>query len=310
MRIFITGATGFIGRSLVDELISRGHSEITALTRKTSDTEFLRNRDIKIVYGDVTDKTCLKLVEGDYDVLFHCAGLVTNRDKRMLHEVNVAGTENICRWAAERNMKKVIYVSSVSVNSGNPVDMLTEDHPYSATNPYGVSKLEAEKMAVKFRDAGLPMVIVRPCIVYGEGEPHWMPFLSRLMRLRLCVIPACGDRLLHMVSVRNLAVCLVRCFEDNRALGGVFNIADNNVLTIREVLKVISKSLHVPMPVTFPRFLKNVASRLPVIGKRIRFFDKDRVYSIRKLKETIDFSPPHDVIVELMFAALSLRAHK
>jgi hypothetical protein len=64
------------------------------------------------------------------------------------------------------------------------------------------------------------------------------------------------------------------------------------------------------MPVEFPRFLKNAVSYLPVIGKRIRFFDKDRVYSIRKLKETIDFSPPHDVMIELMFAALAFRARK
>jgi nucleoside-diphosphate-sugar epimerase len=217
----------------------------------------------------------------------------------MLKRINVLGTKNICRFALTRGVKKFIYVSSIAVNSGNIETPLTEDLPYKPTNRYGVSKMEAEKNAIQFRGQGLPMVILRPCMVYGEREPHLIPLLINLMRSRLIFIPYFADAYLHLVSVRNVAACFVRCMEDDRALGHVFNVADKEIFTLHELFEIISESLGIKEPPTLPKFLTNVLMLMPIIGKRIKFLSKDRLYDIIRLKDCIDFAPPYSAKSEL-----------
>ncbi|MBN2830890.1 MAG: NAD-dependent epimerase/dehydratase family protein [Candidatus Omnitrophica bacterium] len=298
-RILITGATGFIGRSLVKELCAKGYTDITAMVRRTSNAGFLKENDINTLLGDISDQNSLSIIKGKYDVLFHCAGFISDSNEKRLEDVNIRGTENVCNWAFEHKIKKFIYLSSIAVNSGNPEAPLREDMPYKATNKYGISKLEAEKVAVGFRDRGLPMVIVRPCMVYGEGEPHMLPLLARLIKLRLLILPNQGKPKLHLVSVRNVAACLVHCMEDVRALGGTFHIADNEVLTVGEIFNIFAKSLGVSKPLHLSYSATKFFTLIPFIGKRIKFLCKDRVYSIERLKTGLDFIPPYPVYSEL-----------
>ncbi len=310
MKIFVTGGTGFIGRFLVEELLRRGHSGITCLARATSDTSLLKDLGVKIAIGDITDIPSLDEAGDGYDAVFHCAASVSNHGGESLRRVNVSGTENIFRWAAANKTKKMIYVSSVAVNSANTESPLTEEMPYGATSSYGASKLEAEKIAVRFRDAGLPTVIVRPAIVYGPGEPHWMPLLARFMRSRFCFLPVCGSSLLHMASVRNVADCLSCCFEDESALGKIFNIADSRALTISQLLEIMSGCLGVPMPALLPRSFAEKALKVPIANKYLGRLLKDRVYSIKKLKEEIGFEPARQAQEEFALAGSFLRANK
>jgi len=279
-RIFVTGATGFIGRGLLSELFAQGYKNITVLARPTSNLGLLKNKDIRIILGDVIDKVSLDKIKEGYDIVFHCAGFVNDGNEKVLGNVNVRGTENVCRWALEHKVLKLIYLSSVAVNSGNTQVPLAEDMPYRATNRYGFSKLEAEKIALSFKNAGLPMVILRPCMVYGQGEPHMMAFLMRLIKFRLLLLPNRGKTKLHLVSVKNVSACLVSCMEDERALGKIFNIADNEIYTVSEIFNIFSKGLGYPNPILLPYFITKILAIIPFIGKRIKFLCKDRVYSI------------------------------
>ena len=167
--------------------------------------------------------------------------------------------------------------------------------------------MEAEKIALRFREMGLPMVIMRPCMVYGEGEPHMMPLLVRLIKSRLLFLPNRGKTKLHLVSVRNVASCLVYCMEDDRALGETFNIADSEVFTVGEIFAIFSKSLSCPKPFLLSFPLTKFFTLMPFIGKRIKFLCKDRVYSIKRLKSRLNFIPPYQAHSEL---ACSVKAFK
>lgn len=304
-KILITGATGFLGKFLADELIAGGYTDITALARHTSDISSLRGRNIKVVYADISDKTSLDAIRGNWDVVFHCAGFVGG-DEKKLQLANVLGTENICRFALERGVKKFIYTSSVSVNSGNAEIPLKEDLPYKPTNKYGVSKMEAEKIAVEFREKGLAMVILRPCMVYGEGEPHLMPLLVKLARFRLLFIPHfAADVRLHLVSARNVAACFVRCMEDPRGPGHIFNIADEEILTVRQLFEIVSGALGIGRTFILPRPLAKIMMLMPIIGKRLGFLSKERVYGIERLKTVLGFTPPYRAEPELSRAVKS-----
>lgn len=301
-RIFVTGATGFIGRGLLAELFAKGYRNITVLARPTSNLGLLKNKDIRIIFGDVTDKISLDKIKESYDIVFHCAGFVNDGNEKVLGNVNIRGTENVCRWALKQKVWKLIYLSSVAVNSGNTQVPLTEDMPYKATNRYGFSKLEAEKIALRFKNAGLPMVIVRPCMVYGQGEPHMMALLLRLIKLRLLLLPNRGKTKLHLVSVRNVCACLVSCMEDERALGKTFNIADNEIYTISEIFNIFSKGLGSPNPILLPYFITKILAITPFIGKRIKFLCKDRIYSIERLRSELNFIPPYRADLELAWS--------
>lgn len=305
-NILVSGATGFIGKFLIDELIEKGYKNITALVRLTSDTALLESKGVKLIYADISDENSLNAISEKYDIIFHCAGFVNNNVK-MLQAVNTRGTRNLCQLAYSKGTSKFIYVSSVAVNSGNTQIPLNEDLPYSATNTYGVSKIEAEKTAIEFSKRGLPMAIIRPCMVYGEGEPHVMPFLAKLLRLRLLFLPSLPNARWHLVSVRNVAACLVCCMEDDRALGRIFNIADREVLTVREVFETIAKGFGISSLPVLPYFLTKILMFLPYTGKRIKFLCKDRVYSIDRLRNILNFVPPYPAISELLNTGQSLR---
>jgi len=147
------------------------------------------------------------------------------------------------------------------------------------------------------------MVIVRPCMVYGKGEPHMMKLLTRIIKSRLLFLPDCGKARWHLASVRNVSACLIHCLEDDRALGGTFNIADKEVLTVREVMGILSKHLGAPQPLLLPHSLTKILSLMPFIGKRIKFLCRDHVYSIEHLENLLGFTPPYRAEDELADAA-------
>ena len=286
MKILVTGATGFIGRFLVDELLSLGHS-VYALARPTSDCGFLEQKGVEVIIADLADeKSLLPLEQYQFDAIYHCAGLVEDKDLQRLYKANVAGTDNICRYALQHGVKRLVYLSSVATVSGNDMVPLTEDLPYSATNLYGLSKLEAESLVLEYRRHGLPAVILRPAMVYGEGEPHALDTIMRLLGYRLLPLADGGRYKMHMAYVRNVSAALVMALAEDRFLEGTFFIADDEALTQREVFSILSRSIGAREPAMLPAWLTPVLARVPLLGRNVSSMLKDRVYDISRLKST------------------------
>jgi len=302
-RIFITGATGFIGAAVINELAERGYHDITALVREHADTRFLKSKGACLVIADITDPSSLDRVLGSFDYVFHCAGLIDNDDTAGLEQINVCGTENVARWAFNRSIRKFLYTSSVAVNEGNDSEILTEGLAYHALCPYGISKIEAEKNVVKYMRQGFPAVIVRPCMVYGQGDPYCMPFLIRYIHQPWACMPFWGRRRWHLVSVRNVAACLVSCMEDNRALGQIFNIADSDILTVREIMRILCEVFLLQSPFSVPGWFADLVKRIPVLKDTMQLPANNHTYSIERIKDFLGFVPPYRSQGELKLAA-------
>jgi nucleoside-diphosphate-sugar epimerase len=283
-KVLVTGGTGFIGRALISELAKSGY-EIFALVRKTSKIEPLKAFGVNFIYADITDKDSLdKVLDYKIDVIFHCAALVEGRSLKKLRKANVTGTENICRLALNLGVERVVYLSSVAVVSGNTNIPLSEDLPYSATNSYGISKIEAEKKVLEFRNQGLRVAILRPCMVYGEGEPHMLDRLLFLLKNRMLPVVDGGRNKLHLVYVGNVVSALMLALEKEELLSGAYFVADREVLTINELFSILSKTAGGLPPYNIPSWLKPFIFRIPYAGKKFRFFFRDRVYDISKIK--------------------------
>lgn len=295
MNILITGATGFIGRYLVERLTKSQTHSLFCLIHKRRNQNILKCYGPEFIYGDIAAGESLrKILDYKIDVIFHCAGCFYNKGNNLLHKVNVIGTENICKLAMKLKVKRLVHLSSVAVVSGNSQIPLKEDLPFRASSIYGKSKIEAEKVVLKYRDKGLRAVILRPCMVYGKGASHITGKILAGLKYRVLPLIDKGKRKLHMVFVKNLVEAMVFSLSKDEFLKGSFFVADKDVLTVRELFIVFSKALNVKPPLSIPGFLNNFLLRFSFIGKKFSLFSKDRVYSIKRI-ELLGFCPPYSL---------------
>ena len=305
MKIFVTGATGFIGRNLAERLVEQKH-EVICGGRHLNKLDPLKER-VKPVYLDIEDKeAALNLLKKEKpDVVYHSAALVESSNPDKLRRANLDGTKNILDACLAAGVKKVVYVSTIAVVSGNPDVPLTEDLPYKATNPYGESKLEAEKIALDYRKKGLKIAILRPCMVYGEGEPHGLSHLIDGIKRRIIPIFGKGSSKLHLVSVENVVDVMVLCLSKEEAYEGTYFVADKEVLSMKEVLEYIAKILGVTPPIVIPGGIVRFLAGLPFIKKKVSFLLKDRYYSIERLENKLGYTPRISVYDGLKRAVLA-----
>ncbi len=285
MNILLTGATGFIGRNILKSLLDIPDNKITVFIRPKSRGKLSEIKsDYRIYLGDILNKNELLGAVKGQDVLIHCAGYV-GKNKTRLKQLNVDATEIIAQCAREIGVKRLIYMSSVSVISANS-GILKDDMPLNASNIYGLSKLEAEQIIWQYIADGGRAVILRPAMVYGKGEPHMLPKLVRLLKWRLFPLIGTAQNRWHLCAIENLVEAVKIALQNNEMLSNAYIVADEDVLTTREVIALLCKATGAKQPITIPKSLADVLANVPVASKYIRFFSKDRVYDISKLRET------------------------
>jgi len=210
MKTFVTGATGFIGASIVRELLKEGR-EVRALVRAGSDTANLNGLDVELWRGDLRDQPGLVQGLKGCDILYHAAAdyRLWTRDPEEMYRINVEGTAGILGAALENGVSKVVYTSSVGT-LGNPGDGTpgSEATPVTLADMVGhykKSKFQAERTAERFVEQGLPLVIVNPSTPVGPLDIKPTPtgkiivdFLNRRM-------PAYLDTGLNIIAVEDCA---------------------------------------------------------------------------------------------------------
>ena len=305
MKILVTGATGFIGRSFSQRLMDNGHQVICA-GRSLRKIEVFKDR-AKLIHLDIQDAAEVGriLKQERPELLYHCAALVENGDLAKLRRVNVDGTRNVLDACLQAGVKKAVYLSSVAAVSANEQVPLTDDMPRRSHFPYGFSKVEAEEVAEEFRKRGLKIAILRPCMVYGEDEPHLLSLLVRLIRWRLLPVLGPGDKKIHLVSLHNVVDVMMLCVDNDKAYDGTFLIADEEALTIDEFFNIIADATGAKRPFHLPERSIPLLTSIPFIGPKVRFFLKDRIYSIDRIKTILGYHPRIKVCDGLPEAALS-----
>jgi nucleoside-diphosphate-sugar epimerase len=284
MKVLVTGATGFIGGNIVEDLVKEGH-EVFALVRKTSLMDHLASLGVKFVFGDITDKDSLYAITGKFGAIFHCAAYVDDKNWKKLESVNIRGTEGVCKLALRLSVERLIYLSSVAVVSGHFQVPLTEDLSYSATNLYGKSKIEAERIVWDFRRKGLPAAILRPPMVYGENEPHLLKSILFLIKHRLFPIVGGGKNKLHLSYVKNVSQAAIMALHNEDFLKGAYFVADKEILTTGEIYSLMAQAISAPKPLILSPGFSAFLSKTPWLGRKIDLFLKDRVYDISRIEQ-------------------------
>lgn len=194
MRVFITGATGFIGGHLVRLLCDAGH-QVVALVRSPDKAGALRQLGVELAPGDVTDRASLVAPMRGADALFHVAAWyeVGARDPSAAARINVDGTRNVLEVMKELGVPRGVYTSTIAVNSDTHGRVVDEGYRYAGPHlsEYDRTKWAAHyEVALPMIEAGLPLTIVQPGVVYGPGDHSSIrALLCDYLRGRLPVVP-------------------------------------------------------------------------------------------------------------------------
>lgn len=227
-RALITGASGFIGHHLAMTLRDRG-DDVVALVRPSSDTSRLAALGVELVVGDVTNAASLRHCLRGIDVVYHLAGLTKALHRRQLYAVNEVGTRNVAAECAARSAPPcLIHVSSLA--AAGPALYGVPSQETDAAQPvsnYGRSKRAGELALYPFAKQ-LPVTIVRPPIVFGEGDPATLAMFRAIKYSWIHTVPGILPKRFSLIHARDLAELLVSAAERGERLPRDENDARNN----------------------------------------------------------------------------------
>ena len=250
-RVFVTGATGFIGCRFA-EVASQRKIPVVALVRNWSRAARLARLPSRMVQGDVLDLESLRANMKGCDVVFHCA--VDNRVGGEPHRRSSAlGAANVMQAALETGVKQVVHLSSIAVYSYRPAaDARTEDAPYAyCGDAYCDGKIDAEKSVLRYcREYGIGVTVLRPTIVYGPFG-SWTEDTVKAIRQRKMALIEGGAGVCNALYVDNLVEAMLLAAEEPRARGEVFHISDRSPVTWKEFINGHARALggsYLPLP--------------------------------------------------------------
>ncbi len=238
MRVLLTGGTGFVGKSILDELIRQGHA-VRLLVRHPDAVQ--RNvAGVEAVLGDILAPNSLPEAANGVDAVIHLVGIISECGRSTFQQVHVEGTRNVVKAARTAGVHRFVQMSALGTRP-------------QAVSRYHKSKFAAEELV---RNSGLDYTIFRPSLIYGP-EDHfvnlfakisgWSPFLP---------VMGTGTSRMAPVAVESVAKAFVGALSEPRSVGKAYDLCASEILTfediLRTILAVLGRSrllLHIPLPV-------------------------------------------------------------
>ena len=283
-KICITGASGFVGKNLV-EILKKNSYEVVSLSREQLQFPFEKS-------------SC--------DVFIHCAARAHVMDKydpepwKKYYSSNVELSLRLAQKCVNAGVKRFIFISSIKVNG----ESTFYDEPFThlqICNPkdlYGKSKFKAEEKLIALgKKTGLEIVIIRPPLVYGGGVKANFASLFKLVGKRIPLpLRAINNNKRSLVSVYNLIDLIKVCIEHPKASNQVFLVSDDNDISTSDMVALMAKvqgvsNYSLPFPVWCFKLLGRLLNKQEVIDRLVSSLQVD----ITHTKKTLNWKPPHSV---------------
>jgi len=286
MKILITGASGFVGQRLTKHLELKGHSVIACNRELVPNIE---NFDWKLLLQGV-------------EAVVHLAARVhmmneNSKDPLSTYrKTNVEATRRLAETCVAAGVKRFIFLSSIKVNGEKTTDQpFTENDAAAPEDPYGISKMEAEKVLVEIADrTDLEVVILRPPLVYGPGvKANFLSLMSAIQKSRPLPVGSIRNNKRSLVFVENLVSAIEKVLVTPGLKKEIYLVADDVALSTFELCSILKKSFRsksalLPIPLLFLKLTGMVLNKQNLIDK----LTGSLVVDNSKIKKALRWSPP------------------
>lgn len=231
-KVLVTGATGFIGRYLIDYLLNENLSVYALTRRKGCDLD----GKVKIIEGDITGRFDMP---DEITTIYNCAGVIFRKDE--MEKVNVVGTGKIVETAVDHDCR-LIHLSSAGVVGRTIKNYIDENTECNPQNLYERTKFEAEKIVMKGISAGLKAQILRPTIVFGTGrDTANESFLQLIVAMKSSRYRNIGDGngIYNIIYVNEVVRAMRTLDSDDISNGGIYFI--NTPITFKEMYRIVQE---------------------------------------------------------------------
>lgn len=309
-RMFITGATGFVGSHLAEAFRKQGHP-VATLARPGSDTAFLERLGVTVHRGDLADPAAVARALQDAEAIVHCAAKVGDWGPvEEYRAVNVDGLRTLLDACRGLPIHRFVHLSTLGVYAARHHYGTDESEPppEQHLDGYTQTKAEGERLALQYhRDFQLPVVVLRPGFVYGPRDRTVLPRLVESLRRRL--VRYLGNRrgAMNTIYVGNLIDAVGLAIDVPQAVGRVYNLTDGEFISKQRFIESIVQSLELPSPrpVSVPLWLakalawamerkarKQQAPEPPRLTQaRVKFLGLNLDFSIERAKQELGYRP-------------------
>lgn len=312
--VLVTGAPGFLGRRLVEELACKGYN-VRALARKLSNIEPLSSLNLEIFFGDVGSEDSLRAAFEGIEYVIHAAA-DTGGSEEEGKLSTIRGTRNILALCEQFRVKKLVYISSCSVygvgdysdgqivSEESSLERFPEKRGY-----YSHAKLEAEQLVTSAMERNaFPIVCLRPGTIYGPGGDIYTPMMGFSIGNKFFAVIGDGRFVLPLVYLDNLVDSIVAAMNNHESTNKIYNVVDPVKVTKKDYISGLVKKLYpdscaiyipftvIKMMVFFQEKLFQAIGRRPFLTRyRLIASQRPILYDVSKIIDELAWAPPVSV---------------
>lgn len=281
--VLVTGSTGFVGRHIVRKLRSTG-MEVRCLVRSSSDLSVVNGLDVGISYGDVTNQASLEMALENTEAVVHLVAIIRETKQATFEGVNSQGTRNLVQAAKRIGVKRLVYMSNLGVGPDQRFPLL-------------YSKWRGEE---EVRNSGIDFTIFRPSVMFGRGDGFVTVLADTIKRLPLVPVIGSGRTKFQLISVEDVAACVVKSLPDKETvnqvipLGGPEHLSYEEIIDlIIETLKLKRRKMHIPLPMmrAIVWAMEKVLLQPPVTSDQLAMLNRDNITTPDVVERVFGFEP-------------------
>lgn len=283
--ILVTGATGFIGRTLIRQLSSIGYPVRTLIRPSLRTPRLPKGVPVEVAVVSLADTRGLRAALRDVDIVFHLASAENQGSRGDLSTADIKGTENLVEAASDAGVDRIVYLSHIGA---------ARSSGYPAFRAKGIAEEH-------IRNGKVPYTILRTSLVYGP-EDHFTNNLSRLIRSSFGVfpIPSGGRTVVQPVWVEDLITCMLWSLENKETLNKVYEIGGSEFFTLQQIIETIMDVTHrrryllTLSPITLRAmtvFLESVIPNFPISSFWLDYFAVNRTCAVDSMPRIFGLMP-------------------
>lgn len=299
-KVFVTGGSGFLGINLIRELIKKNYDVISY---DLVPFEYECRNKIKAIVGDIRDISLLEKEMKDCEYVIHCAAALPSYTKEEIFSTDITGTENVIKTAYKYNVKRFVHISSTAVYGIYDHYPLLENDKLKGVGPYGIAKIEAEKVCIKYRKKGMNVPIFRPMTFVGpERLGVFSLFYDWAYTGHGFPMIGSGNNKFQLLDVSDFVDLIIATLTiDENKTNDTFNVGSRKFKTMKEDYQAVLNYAGYNKKIKpFPKWIALTGLRIlnflhisPLYKWVYETAPRDSVASIEKVQTKLGFCPKY-----------------